>query len=159
MKIRLNLKQAAQIVVLLAGLLFAGIAQAQQPTSGSFSVDNIGHADALVSSQGSTAAHQTRAWVEYGSTTAYGNRTAATSPFISPTGFYSQLVFSLNVQPATTYHAHLVATNTFGTLTTSDVTFTTAAAIPVVTTFSASRRMGQPSSPRSIKEGPRHRAV
>ncbi len=69
----------------------------------------------------------TTAYFEYGTTTAYG--TTATATLNSSSGSYSQDVSATlnNLQPETTYHYRLVATNSEGTVNGDDASFDTAA--------------------------------
>ena len=66
-------------------------------------------------------------WIQYGTTTAYGNQTASTdigsgTAPVAVTGYLSQLA------PGTTYHYRLVAQNSLGTTYGYDYTATTATA-------------------------------
>ena len=79
----------------------------------------------------------TKWWIQYGTTTAYGNQTApaglgAGSAPVAVTGYLSGLA------PATTYHYRLVAENSLGTTYGYDYTFTTAAAPDTAPTASFS---------------------
>ena len=67
---------------------------------------------------------QTAAWFQWGTTTNYGNVTAAQNigPSSVPTNFSSALG---GLQPSATYHYRAVATNYLGTSYGSDATFTT----------------------------------
>jgi hypothetical protein len=66
----------------------------------------------------------TTAYFDYGTSTAYGSRTAAKSVG-SGTGSTGVSVPVAGLAPSTTYHARLVATNAAGTSNGADVTFTT----------------------------------
>jgi hypothetical protein len=69
----------------------------------------------------------TTAYFEYGTTTAYG--TTATAALYSSNGSYPQSVSATvsNLQPGTTYHCRLVATNSQGTVNGGDASFNTGA--------------------------------
>jgi NHL repeat-containing protein len=71
---------------------------------------------------------QTTYWFEYGTTTAYGNDTPASNEADAGSGIVGLPVsrFIGGLQPATTYHYRLVATNEMGTVQSADATFTTA---------------------------------
>ena len=84
----------------------------------------------------STVLHPTTWFFEYGTTTAYGARTAdAAAP--SPVGDQAVAASVADLLPFTTYHARLVARNANGTTLGSDQTFTTAALPPLATTTRA----------------------
>ena len=90
-------------------------------------------------------------WIQYGTTTAYGNQTASTdigsgtSP-VGVTGYLSQLA------PGTTYHYRLVAQNSLGTTYGYDYTATTAAASPTgpSASFTAPATIAAPNSSLSF---------
>ena len=70
-------------------------------------------------------------WFEFGTTTAYGN--TYTLPDVVVSGWDSVTVRLYDLQPSTTYHYRLVASNAAGTVNGGDLTFTTAAAPPAAT--------------------------
>lgn len=72
------------------------------------------------------AGHSTRYYFEYGTTTQYGSRVPAADAFANP-GPGPQAVTEAvsGLQPGTTYHFRLVASNDGGTATGADRTFTT----------------------------------
>jgi phosphodiesterase/alkaline phosphatase D-like protein len=79
--------------------------------------------------------------VEYGSSSAYGSRSA-------PTNNSANAVEAIDVSledltPGTLYHYRLVASNTVGTVTGPDQTFTTAAAQPPLSATGAASGVGQ----------------
>jgi Tol biopolymer transport system component len=77
----------------------------------------------------STVLHPTTYWFEYGTTTAYGTRTADFSaPF--PVGQQAVSADLTNLQTSVTYHVRLVARNAIGTTTGADQTFRTNRARP-----------------------------
>ena len=72
--------------------------------------------------------------IEYGETTAYGSSvTASPSPVYFGTATAVSALLS-GLAPSTTYHYRVVATNSYGTATGDDATFTTTAP-PVITTL------------------------
>ncbi|MBE7495933.1 MAG: cadherin-like beta sandwich domain-containing protein [Verrucomicrobiaceae bacterium] len=77
----------------------------------------------------------TTAQFEYGTTTSYGDSASVT---LSPgNGTTAQTVNAglSGLTPGTLYHYRLTATNADGTVSTSDVTFTTPAAVPEIRVF------------------------
>jgi Tol biopolymer transport system component len=78
----------------------------------------------------STVLHPTTYWFEYGTTTAYGTRTADFSaPF--PVGPQAVSADLANLRTSVTYHARLVARNAIGTTIGADQTFVTNKARPL----------------------------
>lgn len=72
--------------------------------------------------------------IEYGETTAYGSSvTASPSPVAGGTATTVSALLS-GLAPTTTYHYRVVATNSYGTDTGDDATFTTTV-VPVITTL------------------------
>jgi dipeptidyl aminopeptidase/acylaminoacyl peptidase len=84
----------------------------------------------------STVLHPTTWFFEYGTTAAYGARTAD-APAPSPVGDQAVSAPVVDLLPFTTYHARLVARNANGTTPGPDQTFTTAALPPAATTSRA----------------------
>lgn len=68
-----------------------------------------------------------QAWVDYGTTTAYGQRSASVA--VLPTALQQTVSFPITGLTAdTTYHARITIVNQAGTISSDDVTFTTASA-------------------------------
>jgi len=81
----------------------------------------------LVNSQGEATTY----WIEYGPTAGYGASMPASEDAVAPAGEAPQLASQVvgGLQPSTTYHYRVVATNPSGTVEGADQTVTTA---PVV---------------------------
>lgn len=79
-----------------------------------------------ITCRGPRVCHGTTFYFEYGATASYGSQTTAQT---APSGFTTlNATFSLTgLQPGTTYHYRLVATNTAGASQGADMIFTTAA--------------------------------
>jgi hypothetical protein len=77
------------------------------------------------------------AYFQYGLTTSYGSY-SATNSLAATNGVLSVSNLISNLSPATTWHFQLVAGNSAGTNTGSDLTLTTGAAAPFATTMAAS---------------------
>jgi hypothetical protein len=75
---------------------------------------------------------------EYGTTTSYGSRAPASDASVGADGVnHAESLTIGGLQPNTTYHYRIVATNAAGTTNGADMTFTTAAFRPVATTGAA----------------------
>ena len=107
-----------------------------KPSATTNPATNIGDAGAslngLVNPNGAT----TTCYYDFGTTTSYGEQLPVTGTF---TGTSSQPVpwYRSNMQPQTTYHFRLVATNAAGSSYGSDQSFTTTTSWPTVTTIAA----------------------
>jgi hypothetical protein len=96
------------------------VVQTQAPTA-------VGVASAVLHGLVDPGSHKTTYWFEIGATTAYST---ATNPASAGNGNEAVTVNHAiaNLQPATTYHVRVVASNDDGAAPGSDVTFTTATA-------------------------------
>jgi len=74
---------------------------------------------------------------QYGLTTSYGSKTPSTDAGSGSTAILRKAVVT-NLQPSTTYHFRILATNSMGTTFGADKTFTTAPPKPIVVTNPAS---------------------
>ncbi|MGZ4306744.1 MAG: hypothetical protein ACXVEW_10880, partial [Solirubrobacteraceae bacterium] len=87
----------------------------------------VGSDHATVLGSVTTAGVASQAWLDYGTTTAYGQRTAASA--VSATASQQPASFSITgLLPSTTYHARITIVNQAGTVSTNDLSFTTASA-------------------------------
>jgi phosphodiesterase/alkaline phosphatase D-like protein len=95
------------------------------PTTGIAS--GISSSSASVAGTVNAKGASTTVTIEYGETTTYGNSVTATPSPV--TGFSPTAISALlsGLDPETTYHFRLVATNAYGTVTGDDDTFTTTA--------------------------------
>jgi hypothetical protein len=113
-------------------LVFAGAAFADDdgsnaaPAVVALEATNVGSTGALLRGEINPKGRATTYVFEYGTTTAYGLQTASASSVSSSWELVSARVDGL--QPGTTYHYRLVATNSKATKLASDRTFTTLAA-------------------------------
>ncbi len=110
-------------LLLVLAALSPAIARAQAPAVTTTAATHIAHSAALLTGTLAPAGLVTEYHFEYGPTAAYGSAT----PSGQVTGMSVQPV-SVQVtglQPGTTYHVRLVATNDGGTLQGADMTFST----------------------------------
>lgn len=120
----------ATVVLGLAG--FAGTAAAAAPTATTGPTTSVGATSATVTGTVDSGGQATTWYVEYGTSTSYGSKTSSASA--GSTNVSASLT---GLQPGTTYHYRLVATNSAGTSRGGDAVFTTIVP-PVATTESAS---------------------
>lgn len=130
----------------IGGLVAAGAlavpAVAAAPTAVTGTPTDIAATTATVTATVSPNGESTTYWFEYGTTTAYGGKTASGGP-IKGNGDRSVSASLTGLSPSTTYHYRVVAANASGTVTGADATFTTTApgASPTpALTATASRR-------------------
>jgi phosphodiesterase/alkaline phosphatase D-like protein len=121
---------------LLALATLAGAATAAAPTAATGPTTAVGSTTATVTGTVSPGGQATSWTIEYGTSTAYGSKTAAKSAGsgTAATNVSAQLS---GLNAGTTYHYRLVATNTTATSTGADAVFTTLSP-PDVTTGGAS---------------------
>jgi hypothetical protein len=124
-----RLAAAALVALVLTALVTTGVAfakaksapavQTQAPTA-------VAMASAILHGLVDPGSQQTTYWFEIGATTAYGT---ATNPASAGKGDEAVTVNHAigNLQPATTYHVRLVASNDDGVVPGDDVSFTTPA--------------------------------
>jgi hypothetical protein len=109
---------AAMLATVAALLLFAGSAQAVVPTLGSVSATNIQGISALLKGDVDPEGLATTYWFDYGTASDF---VGATRTIVSPAGSgtdpHPARVAISGLQPNTTYHYRLVATNASGTTT------------------------------------------
>jgi phosphodiesterase/alkaline phosphatase D-like protein len=116
-------------------LAFAGAAVAATPSAITGPVNSVGPTTATVTGTVNPNGQATTWYVEYGTSTAYGARTANQSAG-SGTANTAVSANLTGLTPGTTYHYRVVATNSSGTARGSDGIFTTSSA-PVAVTGSA----------------------
>jgi hypothetical protein len=94
------------------------------PSAAAPAVSGLTAGAATISGLVSTAGGAASVWVEYGTTTSYGSRTAA-SPVMASTSQESVSFNLTGLTASTRYYAHLVIMNERGMASSSDVTFAT----------------------------------
>ena len=104
----------------------AGTALAGPPTATTSAASDVGATTATLNGSVAPGKEATTYYFEYGTTTAYGTRTATAGP-IGGNATKSVSATLTGLAPQTTYHARLVASNPSGTVQGADVTFTTTA--------------------------------
>jgi hypothetical protein len=129
----MRVRHATAAVALTLGLttlgtVDVGMAKAKSaPTAQTQAPSPVTQAAAVLRGLVDPGGQKTTYWFEIGTTTAYGTSTNPASA-----GKVDEVVAVNrgigNLQPATTYHAHVVAANDDGVATGADVTFTTPAA-------------------------------
>ena len=128
---------------LAAAMLMLGMAVAAPaiaatvPTATTDTASTISTSSALISATVNPNGASTTYAFQYGTTTNYGSQTATSAAGSGTTGVSVHDTLS-GLNSGTTYHFRVVATNSAGTGTGADVTFTTATAPPTVTTASPS---------------------
>jgi Ca2+-binding RTX toxin-like protein len=128
---------AATLVAGLAGAGLAGAAPLSAPTAITGPVSSVGARSATVTGTVNPAGSQSSWYVEYGTSTSYGGRTASMSAGSGTTNVdVSTGVNGLSA--GTAYHYRVVASNASGTARGADGVFTTRALAPAVTTGPAS---------------------
>jgi hypothetical protein len=120
------------IAALAASLLITASAQAAVPTATTGNANSITQTSAKLNGTVKPNNEATTWHFEFGTTTAYGTKTAVRSAGsgANPTGVSSTLA---GLAASTTYHYRLVASNNTGTTLGADRTFTTAGPPTVVT--------------------------
>jgi hypothetical protein len=127
------------VLVAVTALAVGGVASAAvaaEPTAITGAVTSLGATTATVSGTVNAGGQATTWWVEYGTSTSYGSRTAAASAGSGTSNTQVSASFS-GLSPGTTYHYRVVASNAAGTSRGGDGIFTTAAP-PVAVTNPAS---------------------
>jgi hypothetical protein len=114
-------------------LLLAGSASAAAPSAITGPVTTYGPTSATVGGTVNPNGEATTWHVEYGKTTTYGTDTASVSAG-SGTANTSVTATLTNLEPGTTYHYRLVATNSAGTTYGADATFATVPAVTLTQT-------------------------
>jgi phosphodiesterase/alkaline phosphatase D-like protein len=117
-------------------LAFAGSALAATPSAITGPVNSVGPTTATVTGTVNPNGQATTWYVEYGTSTSYGTKTASESAG-SGTANTAVSANLTGLTPGTTYHYRVVATNSSGTARGADGIFTTSSA-PVAVTGSAS---------------------
>jgi hypothetical protein len=127
MRLRLTLLVAAALV-----LVAATGAQAAAPVAVTGPVSSLGATSATVTGTVNPGGVATTWYVEYGTSTAYGSKTASSGAGSGTTNVPVSATLS-GLAQGTTYHYRVVATSTAGTSRGADGVFTTLAAPGVVT--------------------------
>ncbi|MDB6125237.1 MAG: hypothetical protein JWQ71_4230, partial [Pedosphaera sp.] len=109
---------------------------AAAPTATTLAATGITSASATLNSTVNPNGLTTAAYFEFGLTTGYGLSTATNSLIATNTALGSANLIS-SLSPGTLYHFRIVAINSSGSALGSDLTFTTAPLVPVVTTLAA----------------------
>ena len=119
---RTVLAAAVAAAVALAG--FGGIARAAAPTATTGPATAVGSTTAKVTGTVVPGGQSTTWYVEYGTTTSYGSKTASVNAG-SGSAAVSITSTLANLKPGATYHYRVVAKNTAGTSNGGDAVFTT----------------------------------
>jgi hypothetical protein len=132
-----GIRTASVIGLLLAAaaLAAAGVgtaASAAAPTAITGPVTSVGPTTATVTGTVNPNGQATTWWVEYGTSTSYGSKTATVNAG-SGTGGSAVTASLASLAPGTTYHYRVVASNGAGTTRGNDGIFTTSAPPVVVT--------------------------
>ena len=131
-----RMRWAAGTALVLALVAFVGSAAAAAPTATTGPTTAVGATTATVTGDVNPGGQSTTWYVEYGTSTSYGSKTASTSAG-SGSSTTSVSADLSGLQDGTTYHYRVVATNSANTSHGSDAVFTTLTP-PVATTGSAS---------------------
>jgi hypothetical protein len=95
------------------------------PTAAAMSTSDMNTTQATVHGVVTAGGGASQAWLDYGTTTTYGQRSAAVT--VSPSASQQPLSFPITGLSAnTTYHARITIVNQAGEISSNDVTFTTA---------------------------------
>jgi hypothetical protein len=129
---------------IVAVLLISGLGTGSAFAAGAPTVKTLpgfaltGGTQALMGGMVNSQGEATTYWIEYGLTETYGASMPSTEDAVAPAGETAQLASKVvgGLQPSTTYHYRIVATNPSGTVEGADQTVTTA---PVVTESSIGR--------------------
>ena len=127
---------ATAIAALAALMVFTGSALAAGPSASTGPTTSTGATTATVTGSVNPGGAATTWYVEYGTSTSYGSKTAPVGAG-SGTSTSSVSAKLSGLTDGTTYHYRLVATSSAGTSHGGDAVFTTLA-VPDVTTSSAS---------------------
>jgi phosphodiesterase/alkaline phosphatase D-like protein len=127
---------AALIAALLAALVTASSALAAAPSATTGPTTSVGSGSATVTGTVNPGGQSTSWYVEYGTSSSYGSKTASASAGSGSNASSVSAELS-GLKAGTTYHYRIVATNSAGTDRGSDAVFTTLVP-PDVTTGSAS---------------------
>ena len=122
--------------VALLALAFTSVALAAAPTATTGPATVVGSTSATVGGSVDPHGQATTWWVEYGTSTSYGSKTAAANAGAGPAAV-SVSVNVAGLKAGTTYHYRIVANNAAGTSRGGDAVFTTLVP-PDVTTGAAS---------------------
>ena len=122
--------------VALLALAFTSVALAAAPTATTGPATVVGSTSATVGGSVDPHGQATTWWVEYGTSTSYGSKTAAANAGAGPAAV-SVSVNVAGLKAGTTYHYRVVANNAAGTSRGGDAVFTTLVP-PDVTTGAAS---------------------
>ena len=106
------------------------------PTVQTWAASDVGDTAVNIAGTFNPNGFSTTYWFEYGTTNAYGSTYSLPDTVVS--GQDTVTVRLYDLQPSTTYHYRLVASNAAGTVSGNDLTFTTLADAPAVTTGAAS---------------------
>ena len=121
-----RLRRLLAIAIPALVMLLPSLAQAAAPTATTGSASGISSTGATLNGRVNPGQDTTTYHFEYGTTTAYGSRTADQTANGNATKNASAPVSGLS--PSTTYHFRLVASNASGASNGSDMTFTTTTA-------------------------------
>jgi len=108
----------------------------QAPTVTTLTATSVTATNATLNGTVNPNGAATTAYFEYGLTTNYGNFSAS-KILVATNGNFSIANFVSGLIPGTIYHYQLVGSNSAGTILGGDLTFTTAASLPIVTTLAA----------------------
>jgi len=126
----------ALAVAVLLGLAFSSVARAAAPAATTGPATVVGSSSATVGGTVDPNGQATTWWVEYGTTTSYGSKTAAANAAAGTSPVSVSLGLTA-LKPGTTYHYRVVANNAAGTSHGGDAVFSTLVP-PDVTTAAAS---------------------
>jgi hypothetical protein len=134
----------------LAGAVAAAAALAKAPTVSTLPAGSVGPHSAVVRGNVNPNDKVTTYSFEYGTTTAYGTSSAAAN-LAKGNKVVAVSATLAGLQPGTTYHYRVVASNNDGTMRGSDVTFTTSAdpTAPEATPSAPGDTDPQPAAPGS----------
>ena len=135
MRIQRRSGRFAAVALATAVLLLAGAgaaAAASPPIVATGATSDVGPTSATISGTVNPNGQATTWWIEYGTSTAYGPKTASKSAGSGTTNVDVSSTLT-GLAPGTTYHFRFVAMSSAGTSQGADATFATAAAPTVVT--------------------------
>jgi hypothetical protein len=125
------------VLLALATSLLPGRLQAAAPDVTASSAGNIGCYSAIPAGTVNANGIETTSYIEFGTDTSYGRRLTTFQSPLSSSSATTVRILATGLTPGTTYHYRVVATNSDGTSTSSDQTFTTDIASSVRTWSSA----------------------